>query len=118
MSYSFSGPSSSDILAATTGAFCISLVYKIIEADAPSPFRILIIKEVADYVLFRLTTLFVKSSRGKAAFYAFTNLVVSVVALVAMRREKIIGLLGTVFFVSLMAVEFFCKVYDFSKYRS
>jgi hypothetical protein len=98
------------------GAFCIGTVYKVV-VDVPSPATILMCREAADFALYQLSTYFVESSRGKAAIYAFTNLSIGFATLSVLRRKEIIGFLGTAFFLSLMGVEFFCKVSDFSKYR-
>jgi hypothetical protein len=118
MTFAFSGPSP-NLFLAINGGMLIGGLYSTIAKTNPLPILIFAIRELADYILYRLAEIISHASddRSRAKVYAVTNLTVNVATLLLLRQLDLIGRIGTQIFLGLMAIETACKYADFSLYR-
>jgi hypothetical protein len=118
MTFSFSGPDP-DIFWPAWGGMMIGAAYSTIANTNQLPVVIFVIRELADWILYRLAIVLSNQpvDRTCAKIYAATNLTVNVATLCLLRQMNLIGQIGTRIFLGVMALEMMCKYADFSKYR-
>lgn len=116
---SFSGPSHLHLPLAMAGSYMIGELYQAIAMTNTLPSLILVIREIADWIFYRLAiTLFRPfHDRCRAQIYAATNLTVNIATLGVFLRLQLIGKIGTQICIGIMTIEMVCKCLDFSKYR-
>lgn len=127
MDYTFKGPSMSiyQVGLSFLGAACVGGIYAIAKElpteRAALPFSFLVIRELADRVLYNFLSLGLKedkNARKCAEIYALTNLSVNIVTLVAFYRNQLIGKIGVIVCSAFITFEMLCKVTDFPRYRA
>lgn len=118
MIYTFTGPSFAGLFPGMAMAAGVGKLYQSIAKTDTSPIYILVIRQFADFALYQSASFFFAPRGYPAVIYAVTNMMVNCWALGVLLQKELIGIIGTVVIICVMAIEFFAKTHDFSKYRS
>lgn len=120
MTHSFSGPSLLGLIPSWAGAVLIGGVYSsIARINYERPIVILLNRATLDALAYNFLRYKFDETRPKnlAMMYAITNLTVNCATLIIFRMANLIGKIGTIFFIALMAIELTCKCLDLKYYR-